>query len=240
MGKIRPRLSRYVFLTVSCHFTFFFFFTKFSFPLAKGLCSYVTHGVAVALDSELIASAIYIRNIFYGASLLLATILILDYLSFHPLFGPWAIIIGELLLDVMKFVVVLSLFMFGFALFFTSLNQPTEQEGVNPLLMFELLFFSMFGYAKAEDLIKSSQIEAWTTNLFKLIFASYLLLAVIVLINLLIAMMSDTYQRIQQQSDIEWKYGLAKLIRNMQRTQVVYRVFQEVKYPAIYLVFPNL
>eukprot|EP00093_Oithona_nana_P009288 09288.XXX_87616_88702_1 [CDS] Oithona nana genome sequencing. len=86
--------------------------------------------------------------------------------------------------------------------------------------MFELLFFSMFGYAKAEDLIKSSQIEGWTTNLFKLIFASYLLLAVIVLINLLIAMMSDTYQRIQQQSDIEWKYGLAKLIRNMQRTQV--------------------
>ena len=32
--------------------------------------------------------------------------------------------------------------------------------------------------------------------------------------------LSDTYQRIQQQSDIEWKYGLAKLIRNMQKTQV--------------------
>ena len=47
----------------------------------------------------------------------------------------------------------------------------------------------------------------------KAAFASYLLLTVIVLINLLIAMMSDTYQRIQQQSDIEWKFGLAKLIR---------------------------
>ena len=33
-----------------------------------------------------------------------------------------------------------------------------------------------------------------------------------VLINLLIAMMSDTYQRIQAQSDKEWKYGRAKLI----------------------------
>ncbi|KAG8227338.1 hypothetical protein J437_LFUL003327 [Ladona fulva] len=30
--------------------------------------------------------------------------------------------------------------------------------------------------------------------------------------------MSDTYQRIQAQSDVEWKYGLAKLIRNMHRT----------------------
>ena len=54
----------------------------------------------------------------------------------------------------------------------------------------------------------------------RILFASYLLMTVVVLINLLIAMMSDTYQRIQQQSDIEWKFGLAKLIRNMQRTQV--------------------
>ena len=58
-------------------------------------------------------------------------------------------------------------------------------------------------------------------------------MTIIVLINLLIAMMSDTYCRIQEQvnleytiyleaisafqSDIEWKFGLAKLIRNMQR-----------------------
>ncbi|XP_011500157.1 PREDICTED: short transient receptor potential channel 5-like [Ceratosolen solmsi marchali] len=45
-----------------------------------------------------------------------------------------------------------------------------------------------------------------------------MLVTVIVLINLLIAMMSDTYQNIQSQSDIEWKYGLSKLIRNMQKT----------------------
>ena len=43
------------------------------------------------------------------------------------------------------------------------------------------------------------------------------MVTVIVLINLLIAMMSDTYQRIHAKSDIEWKYGLAKLIRNTSR-----------------------
>nr|XP_031845603.1 short transient receptor potential channel 6-like [Nomia melanderi] len=46
-----------------------------------------------------------------------------------------------------------------------------------------------------------------------------MLVSVIVLINLLIAMMSDTYQSIQSQSDIEWKYGLSKLIRKMQKTK---------------------
>ncbi|XP_076629281.1 short transient receptor potential channel 6 [Colletes latitarsis] len=50
-------------------------------------------------------------------------------------------------------------------------------------------------------------------------FSLYMLVSVIVLINLLIAMMSDTYQNIQSQSDIEWKYGLSKLIRNMQKTR---------------------
>ena len=64
----------------------------------------------------------------------------------------------------------------------------------------------------------TKHIEDWTLGLFKIIFAMYLLVTAIVLINLLIAMMSDTYQRIQQDSDTEWKFGLAKLIRNMHRT----------------------
>ena len=65
--------------------------------------------------------------------------------------------------------------------------------------------------------------------LFQIVFALYMLVTTIVLINLLIAMMSDTYQRIQvlspflqekpiyifhqAQSNVEWKFGLSKLIR---------------------------
>ena len=78
-----------------------------------GLLSMVGHGVAFFIDPGWWSLIIYIRNLFYGLSLLFATILILDFLSFHHLFGPWAIIIGELLLDVGKFVVVLSLFIAG-------------------------------------------------------------------------------------------------------------------------------
>ncbi len=110
-------------------------------------------------------------------------------------------------------------------IFYRSLDERirASDETVQPFLMFELLFFALFGFQKAEDLMVSSFIQGWTLFAFKLVFATYLLLTVVVLINLLIAMMSDTYQRIQQQSDIEWKYGLAKLIRNMQSTQVLKR-----------------
>ena len=38
---------------------------------------------------------IYIRNQFSGLSFLLCCVQILDFLSFHHLFGPWAIIISR-------------------------------------------------------------------------------------------------------------------------------------------------
>lgn len=41
-----------------------------------------------------------------GLTLLMASVQVLDFLAFHHLFGPWAIIIGELLMDVGKFLVV--------------------------------------------------------------------------------------------------------------------------------------
>ncbi|KAF5306176.1 hypothetical protein FQR65_LT07452 [Abscondita terminalis] len=58
----------------------------------------------------------------------------------------------------------------------------------------------------------------WTKVLFKVTFAIYMLVTVVVLIKLLIATMSDTYQQIQAQSDIQWKFGLSKLIRSIDRT----------------------
>ncbi|XP_066253303.1 serine/threonine-protein phosphatase 6 regulatory ankyrin repeat subunit B isoform X4 [Euwallacea similis] len=200
----------------------------------------------------------YCRNQLFALSFLLACVQILDFLSFHYLFGPWAIIIGNLMKDLARFLAVLAIFVFGFSMQFVALNQPfggkkpldrkpfedgedaecfgskrrcskrprLELDGMtmNPLLAFELLFFAVFGQTTYDELTvkprKGSQYwrPPWTDNLFKVVFGIYMLVSVVVLINLLIAMMSDTYQRIQAQSDIEWKFGLSKLIRNMHRT----------------------
>lgn len=65
-------------------------------------------------------------------------------------------------------------------------------------IAFQRLFFAVFGQTTPDDInpLRGTRPE-WTENLFKLVFGVYLLVSVIVLINLLIAMMSDTYQRIQ-------------------------------------------
>ena len=175
--------------------------------------------ITLALDFAAWPVAIYIRNQFIGMSFLCCCIQILDFLSFHHLFGPWAIIIINLLVDTGKFIAVLALFELGFSMLVLSMNQPFYADtnltgdpkqlqkiienkggGKVPSLMdaIERLFFALFGLHRAEDLrFDETLTAAWTENLFKAVFAGYLLMAAIVLINLLIAMMSDTYQRIQ-------------------------------------------
>lgn len=75
---------------------------------------------------------------------------------------------------------------------------------MNPIKSFELLFFAVFGQTTTDQ----TQVDKdpgnltrtqpfWTEYLFKIVFGIYMLVSVVVLINLLIAMMSDTYQRIQ-------------------------------------------
>ena len=63
--------------------------------------------------------------------------------------------------------------------------------------MLKLLFFALFGLTKAEDTLLTRKREGWVLEWATIIFSVYLLITAIVLINLLIAMMSDTYQRIQ-------------------------------------------
>ncbi|XP_076441047.1 short transient receptor potential channel 5-like, partial [Babylonia areolata] len=174
---------------------------------------------------------LYIRNNFFASALLLSFVQLLDFLSFHHLFGPWAIIIRDLMRDLMRFLVILLIFMVGFTLHLSALYQPVYPEeekqvgtGVvgnttpTPITTFEFLFFALFGLVEPDSLPPIHRSPIWVTDLVKVVFGTYMMVTLIVLINLLIAMMSDTYQRIQQQSDTEWKFGRAKLIRNMNKT----------------------
>lgn len=69
---------------------------------------------------------------------------------------------------------------------------------MTPIIAFERLFFAVFGQTSPDDINSQRQSRPeWTENLFKIVYGIYMLVSVIVLINLLIAMMSDTYQRIQ-------------------------------------------
>lgn len=68
---------------------------------------------------------------------------------------------------------------------------------MTPLDTFQLLYFAIFGLTQPSELRLETAQPEWTSFLYKAVFGFYMLVAQIVLINMLIAMMSDTYQRIQ-------------------------------------------
>uniref|UniRef100_A0A0M3IKZ0 Ion_trans domain-containing protein n=1 Tax=Ascaris lumbricoides TaxID=6252 RepID=A0A0M3IKZ0_ASCLU len=170
---------------------------------------------------------LYLKNQLFAFALLFAFVEFLDFLTVHHLFGPWAIIIRDLMYDLTRFLVILLLFIAGFTLHVTSIFQPAYQPVdedsadlmrlASPEQTLEMLFFSLFGLVEPDTMPPLHLVPDFAKIILKLLFGIYLLVTLIVLINLLIAMMSDTYQRIQAQSDKEWKFGRAILIRQMNK-----------------------
>ena len=182
--------------------------------------------IAIGYDGSQRLSIVFARNQFLGAGLMLCVLQLLQFLSIHRLFGPWGVIIGHLVVDVLRFLLILSIFFTSFALQLTAVFKPLDVDGesyetikASPDFMkiVELLFFSLFGLTNQKDFSAEGSVPMNARDMSKVVFGLYNVLCIIVLINLLIAMMSDTYQRLQEQSDIEWKFGRAKLIRNMER-----------------------
>lgn len=64
------------------------------------------------------------RNNLFAIALLLASVQLLDFLSFHHLFGPWAVIIGKLMVDLGRFLVILLIFVFGFSMYVAAIYNP--------------------------------------------------------------------------------------------------------------------
>lgn len=93
--------------------------------LLLGMIGVATHLVAwIFINRVYWPTMMYCRNQCFALSFLLACVQILDFLSFHHLFGPWAIIIGDLMKDLGRFLAVLAIFVFGFSMHIVALNQP--------------------------------------------------------------------------------------------------------------------
>lgn len=106
--------------------------------LLLGMAGVGVHVTALCFVSkEYWPTLIYCRNQCFALAFLLACVQILDFLSFHHLFGPWAIIIGDLLKDLARFLAVLAIFVFGFSMHIVALNQSFANFTPEELRSFE-------------------------------------------------------------------------------------------------------
>lgn len=112
-------------------------------------------------EEKPIQNILYFRNQILGLVLLSSFVELLNYLTFHPLFGPWGVIIIEILIDLVRFLVVLLIFLFGFTLHISSIYiavyERKKEIGVlydfeNVWVCFEMLFFALFGIVAHDNL----------------------------------------------------------------------------------------
>lgn len=110
-------------------------------------------------QSRTIYSMLYIKNQFFALVCLMCFVGFLEFLTVHHLFGPWAIIIRDLMYDLMRFLVILLLFIIGFTMHVTSIFQPafessdeSQAQLAQPLQTLEMLFFALFGVVDPDQM----------------------------------------------------------------------------------------
>nr|XP_020468767.1 short transient receptor potential channel 4-like isoform X2 [Monopterus albus] len=139
--------------------------------------------------------------------------------------GPLQISLGRMLLDILKFLFIYCLVLLAFA---NGLNQlyfyyETHEKGCKGIrcspqnnafsTLFETLqslFWSIFGLISLSVTTVNAKHE-FTEYVGATMFGTYNVISLVVLLNMLIAMMNNSYQHIADHADIEWKFARTKL-----------------------------
>ncbi|KAL7852834.1 hypothetical protein SRHO_G00186190 [Serrasalmus rhombeus] len=143
--------------------------------------------------------------------------------------GPLQISLGRMLLDILKFLFIYCLVLLAFAnglnqLYFyyetQAADEPNHCKGIRCekqnnafSTLFETLqslFWSIFGLLNLYVTNVKARHE-FTEFVGATMFGTYNIISLVVLLNMLIAMMNNSYQLIADHADIEWKFARTKL-----------------------------
>ncbi|GFQ96127.1 transient receptor potential-gamma protein [Trichonephila clavata] len=198
--------------------------------LKRGLNAYTPREEWDPYDPMLISEGIF------GAANIFSFLKMVHIFSVNPHLGPLQISLGRMVFDIIKFFFIYSLVLFAFGCgmnqllwYYADIDKELCYSGPNGSMnpnneqscliwrrfanLFETsqsLFWASFGLVELEN-FELTGIKSYTRFWSLLMFGSYSVINVVVLLNLLIAMMSNSYQIISERSDIEWKFARSKL-----------------------------
>ncbi|XP_030384079.1 transient receptor potential-gamma protein isoform X1 [Scaptodrosophila lebanonensis] len=177
----------------------------------------------------------------FSAANIFSSLKLVYIFSVNPHLGPLQVSLSRMVMDIMKFffLYVLVLFAFGSGLnqllwYYADLEKKRCPEvSPNSVLLnmngtndpnacivwrrfsnlFETtqtLFWAVFGLIDL-DSFELDGIKIFTRFWGMLMFGTYSVINIVVLLNLLIAMMNHSYQLISERADVEWKFARSKL-----------------------------
>ncbi|ESO90970.1 hypothetical protein LOTGIDRAFT_122406, partial [Lottia gigantea] len=124
--------------------------------------------------------------------------------------GPLQISLGRMLSDIVKF---LTLFSFVMVAFMVGLHNlfwyyiPAQTNFGDVMATFRTVFWSLFGRGEPGAVRLGEYDNHVTEDIGYIIYGAYNAVSVTVLLNMLIAMMTRSFQTIAEDSDAEWKFS---------------------------------
>jgi len=149
---------------------------------------------------------------------------LMQVFSINYYLGPLLIMIFKMLKDIIRFFSLFLLFFAGFQISFILITQQAAYHGEAeddawktgyPDGTMGLAYWAFIGeFGDSFDVLNQSDLGVIT-------MAFYLILGQILLQNLLIAMMADTYSEIRDNSDEEWKFSRYLLVHEYKTANLV-------------------
>ncbi|CAF3703303.1 unnamed protein product [Rotaria socialis] len=157
------------------------------------------------------AGCFYAARIVFAVDLGLWFILTLNIVSVIKRIGPKLVMIGELVHDLQFFMVMLTVFILGFGVSSYSLIYGTKELTWNlPREIINLVYWQIFEELHALQ-TNENNYKANGYAVF-ILLAIFIVIVSIILVNLLIAMFSNTYNRVQEDTDRIWNFQRYQLI----------------------------
>ncbi|XP_071559770.1 transient receptor potential-gamma protein isoform X1 [Temnothorax nylanderi] len=176
----------------------------------------------------------------FSAANIFSSLKLVYIFSVNPHLGPLQVSLSRMVMDIMKFFFLFVLVLFAFSCGlnqllwyyadmekkqcpsamahsanFSSTNADPNactvwRRFANLFETIQTLFWAVFGLVDL-DSFELDGIKVFTRFWGMLMFGTYSVINIVVLLNLLIAMMNHSYQLISERADVEWKFARSKL-----------------------------
>ncbi|XP_043484269.1 transient receptor potential-gamma protein isoform X3 [Leptopilina heterotoma] len=176
----------------------------------------------------------------FSAANIFSSLKLVYIFSVNPHLGPLQVSLSRMVMDIMKFFFLYVLVLFAFSCglnqllwYYADLEKkkcPTASANpqnanvtnmdpnacivwrrfANLFETIQTLFWAVFGLVDLES-FELDGIKIFTRFWGMLMFGTYSVINIVVLLNLLIAMMNHSYQLISERADVEWKFARSKL-----------------------------
>ncbi|XP_026551955.1 short transient receptor potential channel 7 [Pseudonaja textilis] len=151
----------------------------------------------------------------YAIAVVLSFSRIAYILPANESFGPLQISLGRTVKDIFKFMVIFIMVFLAFMIGMFNLYSYYLGAKYNPAFTtveesFKTLFWSIFGLSEVISVVLKYD-HKFIENIGYVLYGVYNVTMVVVLLNMLIAMINNSYQEIEEDADVEWKFARAKL-----------------------------